>query len=383
MSKACYPCVHVSGPPYRRGYQHGEQARDRVRRSIAIYQEMFRATAGLDWQSVLERSREFTQAIGAVEPAVLEEMRGIADGARVSLEEVVGVNCRTEILFGQPRTQPGGLVGEECTTIAVAPEASADGHALIGKNWDWQAACRESLIILVVQPDEGPAFVTLVEAGMLARDGVNAAGIAVCGNLLRSTQDRGEPGLPVPIIRRRILTSTRLDDALNAVIRAKRSGSTNYLIGHASGLFINIEATPQEVYFVYPERGLLTHSNHFLSLEARLKGVHIDYSADTLYRHYRARQLLESRLGGITIEDIQAALRDHVGFPRSVCRHPDGREPEQTRTATVASVVVDLTDGVMYVAAGPPCAHHYQAVSVPGGYRPFGVETAVSGTERG
>ncbi len=376
MAEVYYPCIHVAGPAYERGYLHGQQARERVCRSIGIYRELFRTTAGLDWDRALGRAREFAKAIGAVEPAILEEMRGIADGAGVPLEEVVAVNCRTEILFGQPRSEPADGAGGECTTIAVAPEASADGHALIGKNWDWQAACRDSLIILAAEPDDGPAFVTLAEAGMLARDGVNAAGIAVCGNLLQSKQDRGEPGLPVPILRRRILSSRRLDDALNAVIRAKRSGSTNYLIGDASGIFINLEATPDEVYFVYPERGLLTHSNHFVSLEARLRGVGIDYSADSLYRHHRARQLLEPKLGRIDLGDIRAVLRDHAGFPRAICRHPDEREPAGTRTASVASLLVDLTEGVMYVAGGPPCGHEYRAVRIPGDYRPFETEVA-------
>ena len=376
MTGQPYPCIEVQGLAYERGYQHGQQARDRVLRSIEIYRAAFEANNKLAWPAVLERARGFAGSIQAVEPAILEEMRGIADGAGVPLEEIVAINCRTEILYGRASAPPPDSTTHECTTIAVMPAASANGHTLIGKNWDWRTACHDSIVILRAQPDDGPAFVMIVEAGMVGRDGLNAAGIAVCGNLLRSTQDGGQAALPIPLIRRRILNSRRLDDALSAVLKAERSASSNYVIGHASGIIVNLEAAPGNVYPVYPERGLLTHSNHFLALEARVQGIGIDYSADTLYRHYRARALLEPKIGHITIEDIQAVLRDHAGFPKAICRHPDEREPEVNRTSSVASLVIDLTEGVMYIASGPPCSAEYQRVTVPGTYEPATTGTA-------
>ena len=197
---------------------------------------------------------------------------------------------------------------------------------------------------------------------MVGRDGFNAAGVAVCGNLLRSVHDGRKPGVPVPIIRRRVLDSARLDEALGAVWHADRAASTNYLVAHDSGVIINLEASPEQVYPLYPERGLLTHSNHFLALAAQVQGIGIA-GPDSLYRHRRARDLLEPKLGGITVEDVQQALRDHVGFPRSVCRHPDDGADDPTMS--IASIVMDLGARTMYVASGPPCCHEYQAVRLP------------------
>lgn len=377
MAVLSYPVVDLSGTPYERGWQHGQQVPDRVLRSIEIYRHAFQRRNRLDWNEVLERASGFAEVIRKIDPAMLEEMRGIADGAGVPLEAIVAINCRTEILFGQASAPDRDGEESECTTIAVTPAASADGHTLIGKNWDWRTACHDTIVILRVQPADEPAFVTIVEAGMLGRDGLNAAGIAVCGNLLRSTQDGGHAAVPIPLIRRRILGATRLDDALNAVIRVPRSASSNYVIGHVSGIVVNLEAAPGAVYPVYPEHGLLTHSNHFLSTEARVQGVGIDYSADTLYRHFRARMLLEPKIGQITIPDIMAALRDHAGYPKAICRHPDPREPEDERTSSVASLVIDLTDGVMYVASGTPCSADYQRVTLPGAQEYAAVDMVV------
>ena len=359
-----YPIIAVQGGAYERGRQHGERARERVARTVAIYRAAFSDTAGLTWPDALERATGFARVIGTQDPAILEEMRGIGDGAGFSLEEIVAVNCRTEILFGGRNRRPDPTA-HECTTIAVAPWASATGTTLVGKNWDWKAACRESVIVLQVAQDDGPDFVMVVEAGMVGRDGFNAAGIAICGNLLRSIHDGGKPGDPVPIIRRRALNSTRLDAAYGAVLEADRSASTNYVIAHESGVIIDFEASPQQVYPVYPERGLLTHSNHFTAVAAQVQGIGVLTGPDSLYRHQRVRDLLEPKLGRITVEDVQQALTDHVGYPRSVCRHPEG--PEGTnQTMSIASVVMDLGARVMYVASGPPCSHPYRAVRLPG-----------------
>lgn len=381
MADEHYPLIQISGPPYERGFQHGRQARDRVATSVEIYRRAFKRSNRLEWPEVIERARGFATQIASLDAGILEEMRGIADGSGFKLEEIVAINCRTEILFG---TRPSAAAGpaHECTTIAVAPWASASGGTIVGKNWDWKAACRDSVIIVQVEQPEAPNFVMVVEAGMVGRDGMNDAGIAVTGNLLRSTLDGTKPGVPVPMLRRRVLNSSRFDDALGAVINAERAASTNYLLAHESGVIIDLEAAPDEAYPVYPERGLLTHSNHFLHLAAQVRGIGKLTAPDTLYRHQRARDLLESKIGAITVEDIQAALRDHVGLPRAICRHPDEREADPTMS--IASVIIDLGARTLHVASGPPCCHAYRAVYLPGDPRGVEAETqAHAGTLAG
>lgn len=292
-------------------------------------------------------------------------MRGIADGAGFQLEEIVAINCRTEILFGSKIRIPDSDA-HECTTIAVTPNASAGRRTILAKNWDWRAACQDTVIILQAEQTEGPNFVMVVEAGMIGRDGFNEDGIAVCGNLLRSTSDGTKPGVPVPFIRRRVLNSRRLDEAIGEVVGAERAASTNYIIAHETGVILNFETSPDQVYTVYPEAGLLTHSNHFTAVAAQVQGIDAYAGYDTLYRHQRVRDLLEPKIGEITVEDIQDALRDHTGYPKSVCRHPDERDADHRRSASIASVVMDLDERVMYVASGPPCSHEYRRVTLPG-----------------
>ena len=55
---------------------------------------------------------------------------------------------------------------------------------------------------------------------------------------------------------------------------------------------------------------------------------------------------------------IAGALSDHVGYPRSVCRHPDSQEGGDLKT--VAASNVDLTTGEYLIAAGNPCEYQFE-----------------------
>jgi isopenicillin-N N-acyltransferase-like protein len=364
MVADAFPIVRVSGSPYERGKQHGDQARDRVARSVDIYHEAFAQTAGLDWRAVQYRATEFARLIEVFDANILDEMSGIADGSGRSLEEIVAINCRTEILFGS-RNLSATLPESECTTIAVTPRASAGGTTILAKNWDWRAPCRDTVILLQAEQDEAPNFVMLVEAGMVGRDGFNEAGIAVCGNLLRSKLDGSRPGVPVPFIRRRVLNSARLDHAMGEILNAERAASTNYIVAHDSGIIIDFEASPQQVYPIYPENGLLTHSNHFTAVAAQVQEIGLLTSPDTLYRMHRVRELLEPKIGSIDVDDVKAALRDHVGLPQAICRHPDPALPELRQTMSIASLIIDLGRREMHVAVGAPCCHDYLTIGLP------------------
>src|SRR5207247_4924557 len=110
----------------------------------------------------------------------------------------LAINVLTEIMFSAVARQ----VAVECTSFAALPEVTADGHVLIGQNWDWKPQTLDTVLVLEVERDDGPDFVTVVEAGLLAKTGMNAAGLAVATNALISDDDHGEPGLPYHVIWR-------------------------------------------------------------------------------------------------------------------------------------------------------------------------------------
>lgn len=347
-----FPFFQVAGAPFERGRQHGEGAADLIRFNLEGYWRLFQHYAGLDRTAALEEAKRYRDPIQAHAPHLLEEMEGIAAGAGLSLNEILALNCRTEILsIGRvPLCQ-------ECTAIFVAAERTAEGHTLLAQNWDWYDILRGGMVLLQIEQPGRPTLLSLTEAGMVGKIGLNSAGIGVCANFLRHHQRR--LGLPFHLILREALEAPRLGLAAAAVFQAERADAGNYLLAHADGEGINLEAAPASVAWLHPQDGLLVHTNHFLVPRLQEGDTGILESDNTLARYGRAVRLLQSRAGALGVEAVMDILRDHFDRPKSICRHPDPTLPRVEQSATLASMILDLTAGRMYVAAGEPCRVDY------------------------
>jgi isopenicillin-N N-acyltransferase-like protein len=272
-----FPHVRVEGSARERGHSYGEQARDRVQRSVEAYREVFGAYAGWNWQTVTDHARAYEAPIERFEPAYLEEIRGIAEGAAMDPADILAINVRTEVMFAAKARQAasGRQVGE-CSAFAVTPARSDDGHTLIGQNWDWLLHSADTVVVLEVEQEGRPDFVTVVEAGLLAKTGMNSSGIGLVTNALVSEADRGIPGIPYHVALRGILDAETISDAFAVLQRGARSSSANYLIAHSDGLAVNIEAAPGDLgqlFLTFPTHGALLHTNHFTT--GRLSGADV------------------------------------------------------------------------------------------------------------
>jgi len=355
-----FPFIHVEGPARQRGRQYGKAAGQQVQKSLGIYTGAFNQN-GLEWSQVKELARRFLTVIGEYDQDFLEEIHGIAEGAEQEVEAIVALNARTELLYWKgPENQRKAGPSDECTGAIALHEVTAGGRLLHGQNWDWRPECIDSAAVVRHVPDKGPAFLTFTEGGILSRCGFNSAGVAVTGNFLQSDQDFGRNGVPIPFIRRRILTCSRFGHAVGSVIRSPRAFSSNHMISDAAGEGISLESAPEEVFWIHPEGGLLVHSNHFKSpvAKGKLKDTGVGRYPDTLYRDRRVQACLEARRGSITVQDFQAAFRDHYGQPDSVCRHAAARSGG-TVIGTAASIIMDAAARRMWVAPGPACENDY------------------------
>jgi isopenicillin-N N-acyltransferase like protein len=358
-----FPLVEVAGPPRDRGRQHGRQAADRIALGIRHYTEQL-ARSALDAGAIRDLVREYVPHMEAFEPAYVEEMRGIAEGAGVDFESIALLNARTEILkLGQRPDLRARLADDEaCTGVVALPEATHGRRVIHAQNWDWKAECAATAVVLRVRRDDGPDLLTFTEAGGLARSGFNAAGIAITANYLECDRDYRRLGVPLALIRRKVLESRDLALAMRCVYVTPKSAANNMIVSHAGGVAIDFECAPDETFQVHPERGLLVHANHFVSPVAlgKLRDTGIANTPDTLYRDVRVRGLLAPQIGRLTREDIKAALLDDFATPWSVCRPP---RPGVTGvvSATVAMVVMEPALGVMEVAPLPALGARFSA----------------------
>ena len=362
--------------PRERGRIHGRAMRQQLRDNYQTYVDRFQA-GGAKLPVVLEQSDAWAEFIARDNREYSDEMAGVAEGSGLSLTEIAMLNARYELtycVFGaetQSVNTPAVVEQEGCTSFGLLPEITHSGHTLIGQNWDWLERVRGRVFMMRVKrsSESGkPDFVGFTEAGMVGcKMGVNEAGIGLCVNGLVTSRD-GANGFrkPFHVRCKEILDAWAFDKALLPIVQTDRCCSTNFLLGHADGEIIDIEATPDYCAYLYPDEGLVTHSNHLVR-ETRIASEFERIAPHSLYRAKRCERLLRRNSGQIGLDTVHAALSDHFSAPASICRHPDTTLPEPKRVISVTSVAIDLNERIMYVTDGQPCQSAYQQVPLVAG----------------
>ncbi len=353
---SAFPLIELSGEVITRGRSYGEQARERIHASIDMYSSQI-SKHGLSAALMAENSRSFTDQIKRFAPHLLTEMEHIAEGANVGFLQILLLNARTEFLqlahrFGLSKGATNEADG--CTGVVVLPEAAREGSLLQGQTWDWRAECIDTAVVLRIARDDGPDMMIFTEAGGLARNGFNSAGVVITANYLESDRDYRTLGVPLPVIRRKALESAHYADAIRMVATTAKSGSNNMIVSSAEGFSVDFECAPDETFPIYPENGLLVHANHWLSPVAltKLKETGLPSVPDSLYRDIRVREHLRAHIGSITLDHIREAFNDRFGEPYSVCRPPIQSEGGRL-SATVAIVLIEPAHGRMEVTPMP------------------------------
>jgi isopenicillin-N N-acyltransferase-like protein len=345
-----FELIEVEGEAFERGRQYGARVAVEIRQNVEAYLRLIEFHGGLEREAALRAAQAFGPILEAHTPDLLPEIRGIAEGADCNLAEILLINARSELME---------TMGE-CTALATAPEATAQGHVLLGQNWDWHTAIRGELVLLHIRQPDRPEVLTLTEAGQVGKIGMNSAGLGVCLNFLSHT-DRGQ-GVPVHVILRQMLNCANLGEAIREAYRVPRGGAANILLAHAEGEIVDLELTAANADFHYASDGWLVHANHFESVRLRGGDTGVTTSMSTLARAARARRLLSAAAaqGSTSLDTFRSILTDHAYGAYAICRHADPTEPPLQQTATRASVIMDLTAQTMHVAAGQPCREEYQ-----------------------
>jgi isopenicillin-N N-acyltransferase like protein len=364
-----YPTVRVEGESRERGRSYGAQTGDRIEVGLAGYERALGHYTGWGWTRVREEAARFLGPIDARFPRYVKELRGIAEGAQRPFEDILALNVRTEIMFsGQVRSAEGATPPAECTAIGALPDATG-GLTVLAQNWDWFEHCFDTLVVLESAPsDGGLRFASVVEAGLLAKTGLNEAGLGVCTNALVSHLDRGDPGIPYHVMLRAFMDCKTPSDAIGLATQARRSSSANYLIGHADGLLVDLESEPggpHQLHVVLPdEEGIVVHTNHFLSRDVGERDLSVWSMPDSPIRLDRVHRILRRRTEPVTVTTAASILSDHGNFPTAICCHPDLDEDEAERGATIVSVAMELEPRRLWVAAGNPCSTPYRVHDV-------------------
>lgn len=351
-----FPLVEVAGTPYERGLQHGRAVPQRVQGSVALYRDQL-ARRGVDVATTDLLAWNVVPKIRAFDDTYFEEMQGMADGAGVSIEDIILVNCRTEMMYGHAALGAAReALDDGCTGLVVLPGASQNGHLMHAHNWDWREACVDTGIVLKVKKHgDGPDMLMFTEAGTLGRHGFNSAGLSLSGNFLTSDRDyQGEADVPLGLLRRKMLECTTMTSAMRMLFATRRYCSNNLMLAHGDGEAVDLECAPDEIFWLTPEDDILVHANHWVSASARTKLVDkgLATTPDSIYRQRRVTAALLAAKGDISWDVVKAALADEFGKPEGVLTWP-APASHNSVYCTVATTLMDPRAQTMWVARKP------------------------------
>ncbi|KAF2477492.1 peptidase C45 acyl-coenzyme A:6-aminopenicillanic acid acyl-transferas-like protein [Lindgomyces ingoldianus] len=330
--------VECRGTPYEIGHQHGSAAKLEVGRCIDFYGALFQKNCKQTWTQVLETASSFEQHIRVTWPAYHEEMRGVADGAGVELLDIVALNVRTEVAFGQ--------FSDGCTSLAWHTEK----RVFLGQNWDWMDEQKNNLIITKITQSGKPAIQQITEAGIIGKIGFNSSGV---GTLLNAIKVKGvDPSrMPVHLGLRMALESNSAMEAVQKLESYGMASSAHILIADTTTA-VGLEFTKSTFARCLPDSlRRVVHANHFL--------LEHPGEVDTVWLEdspVRVKTMTEnsSKVGDgqrqPTWEEVGRLFEDEQNYPTAICR----AEEAGSGTRTLFNILTDLKTRTAVIRKGLP-----------------------------
>jgi isopenicillin-N N-acyltransferase-like protein len=235
--------LHLAGTPREMGFQHGRLLKDLVRRNVeAIWDNrthLGEEPAYRIYKAIRERMHE--RLLPHVPERYLEEIRGLAEGAGLPYEKVLGANLFPEAFH--------------CSGMALMGEATHDGSVYHVRILDYMtdAGLQEAEVTILQRPEKGHAFLNVAFAGFVGSvTGMNAAGI--CMGEMGGAGQLHWDGTPMSFLVREVLERTDDVPSARKLLRdARRTCEYYYVVSDGNARdAIGVMATPKRLHVVRP-----------------------------------------------------------------------------------------------------------------------------------
>jgi isopenicillin-N N-acyltransferase like protein len=354
--------LHLEGSAYQCGLRHGTELRSEIATIIRLWKDDIAKTTGTDPDVILATflaETRFRPAIERWTPGLLDEVRGIADGAKQPFDTMFAFQLVDELwVFVDKR------VAERCTAVGVARAGSHPAY--VAQNMDLEPF-RDGfqLVLHIARSASAPEQFVFTSAGLIGANGVNSRSIAIACNTLMQLSASPD-GLPVAFIVRGVLAQNAGEDAVTFITSVKHASGQNYIVGTGDRVR-DFEASAGKVveFRPAPDASVVYHTNHPLANDD-LKPWHRQ-ATEALPPELRRAGNSEARLASIrermnrpaaTIDErvIADALRSKDSETNPVCR---SLKPGAS-AFTFGAVIVTLSGNPsVQVSMGPPDVNRF------------------------
>jgi len=337
------PFLKVSGSHFSCGEQIGQHFSDQIHLYLGLCKND--PPKNMSWQDCLDQTRLFYEPTQKYFPQIVDEIRGVAKGSNLDFTELFALTIEEFYTSYYPH--------HACTDMIFLPPSSQ--HTIVAHNNDLPATFSKVLTTVEWNFDDGSRMFTVGLAGYMASVGVNNSKIVLSGNELTPTDT--SIGIPRALIARAILLARTYDEAIATATHPARASSYNNIIT-VPGRSVSIEGSAKNYELVFPNNGVLTHSNHYCSPKM-LKYEGNPNHTSSIERLASANRIVGQSDKPIDLQTAESFLKSHdpsgVGDDNTICRHGE-------TAITTFGFAVDLEEGVVEVASGNPCQNVFEKV---------------------
>ena len=365
-----FEVVTLAGTPRERGRIHGESLRAKIHEVYERRMGEFRLPDGKTGRAAIAKfvaDTAFEQAMKRWTPELLEETKGIAEGAGVPFETAYAMQLIDEqwwySMNAALRASREKEEGNKCTVAGASK--TAHGPAIVAQNLDLPPSSYGATIVLRIRTEDSDLeSLVVTDAGMIGANGINNQGLAVCVNALLQL-DNSPRGLPVSCVVRGLLACRTLDEAERFVRSVEHASGQAYSIGNRDRVVCYECSANRAVPFVGRHGAdRFAHTNHPIVNDDRgLIGQHWQQReqsgpSNSKTRYQCAMKRLDACKGSVTVDTFKAILSSHDSEEHSICRHY-----KPGRGFTAACTIFELADPPrMHIAGNPPCRAQFEVL---------------------
>lgn len=355
--------------PYQSGLAHGRAFPDLIRANIDVTLKRLERL-GMTGAEACREAREWTRICEGADSDYVVEMQGIADAAGVSFDHICVQNFRFELALPltarkfavQHSLAPEDLATFGCTSFFAQGSPPEHSSAWTGQTLDGLEEMQDNLVVIQSRMNERKT-IALHEAGAVGPSiGLSSSGFGLTYNGM-ITLGSANPE-KVPPVRQRLaecLRAPSAEAAAEALLRAPIPCAMAVMLATTHMGATLVEYADGRIWSVRGLAAPVTHSNHPLLADG-VKSLFEHILPDSLFRARRARRLIEECCD-LDFDGLSAVLCDHFSYPSSICLHGIEKTERARRSATLTTVIMDLTRQHFYVSDRQGCLGHWNRYS--------------------
>lgn len=245
--------VEVKGNAYERGFQHGKALRKVIRPAVnrfkydlvtPLLENLGLKTTYAEYQKFFMEETGLLKTAKEQAPKLVEEIRGIADGAGLSFDEVFAYNLNFDETFWVIEKMTGI---DPIMAMEKAQQAHVDGHCSHGSVWgngkasvgytlDWVRQFEGTQALIKHELPNGDVLLTTTYAGTLIGHGINAThGYTFTPHSKFQIEHDVDHGLAQIFVYRKLLQAGSVDKAITYLKTLHPAAGLGYALTDKNG----------------------------------------------------------------------------------------------------------------------------------------------------